>query len=292
MRKLLLIPVLLTLFASQEAGAAHYGSSYVIPVGSRVAGANGTFFRSDISIQNFQSTPLTVQFLFIESGFSAPDNVHPLKSSALPDGEVTVPAGNSIRLVDVLNGYRGRMDGVVGAIVLAGSDPFAVTSRSYTGGEGGTVGQTVLPVRDFLESAAGNTATPSSAYIPGLVSNDRFRSNVGFVAAADSEAMLIDLIIRDSRGVVVGQRSFLVLPGTAQQMQIAVRALAGAPFDVGSAEVRISSGDGAVAPYASVVDNRTGDATYVSGVFAPNGTFSKSAPRSFFDLLLKAQLSQ
>jgi hypothetical protein len=287
MRKVLLLPALLTVFAFQEARAAHYGSAYVIPVAGRVAGANGTFFRSDVSVQNFQSTPLTVQALFVESGFSAPDNVFPLKSNALPDGEVTIAPGGSVRLVDLLNGYRGRTDGIVGAIVLAGSAPFAVTSRSYTGGDGGTVGQTVLPIRDFLESATGNTNAPSSAYIPGLISNDRFRSNIGFVAAADSEAMLIDILVRNGGGVVVGQRSFLVPSGTAQHMQFTVRSFVGSAFDIGSAEVRITSGDGSVAPYASVVDNRTGDGVYVSGTFAPNVPFSKMAPANLFDLLMR-----
>ncbi len=289
MRKLLLIPVLLALLFPFDGAAAHYSSSYVIPVASHATGANGTLFRSDIAIQNFQSTPLTVQMLFIESGFTAPDNVFPLLSSVLPAGEITVPALGNVRLVDVLDGYMGKSDGIVGAIVLAGDAPFAVTSRSYTSKDSGTVGSTVLPVRDFLESATGDTVTPASAYIPGLVSNDFFRSNIGFVAAADTSAMQIDIVIRNMNGAVIGQRSFLVLPGSAQHMQVSVRSIASASFDAGSAEVRIASGDGAIAPYASVVDNRSADAAYISGVLPPNERFSKGAGRNFFDIVLQSR---
>jgi hypothetical protein len=41
-------------------------------------------------------------------------------------------------------------------------------------------------------------------------------------------------------------------------------------FDAGSARYRVVSGDGQIVPYASVIDNATADAVFVSGNFPAN----------------------
>ena len=272
MRKHSLIGIVIALAIAPALLANHYADLYVLPVASHTSGVNGTFFRTDIAIQNFQSIPITVQLLFIESGQGSSENIGNLTTPAVPTGSITVPAGGSVIVKDLLNGYQGKTDGVIGSIVATGDKPFAITSRVYTAGpSGGTFGQTVVPVRDFLENSQGTTdLTTATAYIPGLVSSSSFRTNLGFVAGAGPTGMTINVKLRGADGTELGNVSFGVAPSTFKHLQFSSSLLSTASFEAGSAEFRITAGSGSVAPYASVVDNVTGDAVFVNGVFPPN----------------------
>lgn len=284
------IVLLLAAIAAPIALANHYADLYVIPAAARIAGGNNTFWVSDVAIQNFQATPLTVEFLFVESGEGKSENISNLVSTTLPAGNATIPAGGSVYLRDVLNGFDGKTDGLSGAIIASAPQPFAVTSRvSTTPSGGGSFGQTILPVRDFMENAIGDTNNPAAvAYVPGLVSNSTYRTNLGFLAAAGSQGMVVEITLRVANGSTAGSRSFSIPPNRFVHVQISSTALSATTFEAGSAEFRISSGDGAAAPYASVVDNRSGDGVYVSGVFPPNAAFAKRAAESMFATLLRA----
>jgi len=56
-------------------------------------------------------------------------------------------------------------------------------------------------------------------------------------------------------------------------------------YDAGAAEIRITTGDGAVAPYASVIDNKTNDAIFIPSVFPPSTPFSATAGSTFRTLV-------
>ena len=281
----------LAMVAGVTAHANHYADFYVIPIAGNTPGQNGTNWMTDVAIQNFQNTPLTVQFVVIERGF-ATDNVSPL-TTLDGAGSVTVPAGGNVMLKDILGGQRG-MSGISGAL-LAGSDrPFAITSRTYSmSPSGDTVGQTVPPSSNFLDNTLSpiNLAT-AVAYVPGLVQNADFRTNLGFVAANGSGsggAMNLAITIKGPDGATLGERNYSVASGAIMQMQISAREIAGANFNVGGAEFRITSGTGSVVPYASVIDNRTADAVFVGGVFPQNAgpsSLGKSTVPSLFRAIL------
>lgn len=266
---------LLTLFVAAPLLAAGSSDLYLVPVASHVSGANGTFWVSDVAIHNFQSAPLTVQLLFIESGQGSDENVANLVSDVLPDGSVTVPAGGNVLLRDVLRGFDGQTDGLLGAIIVAADLPFAVTSRAYSETpSGGSVGQTVPPVQDFLDNTVGNTDNATAvAYVPGLASSARFRTNLGFVAGGGTSGLTVTATLRGANGTSLGTRSFTIAPSTFTHVQFPAASISATPFDAGSAEFRITAGDGAVAPYASIVDNTTASAAFVNGTFPPNTTF-------------------
>ena len=266
---------LLLLFGAVSASAAHYADFYVIPAASHTAGANGTMWMSDVAIQNFQSTALEVQLVLIESGQGNADNVHPVTTTAL-DGSTTVPANGSVLLSDVLNGYRGRTS-TIGAILIGADRPFAVTSRSYSMSPAGdTVGQTVLPVAGFIDNSIGTTDPATAvAYIPGLIQTARFRTNLGMViggSSASTDGAVVSVTLRNAAGSTIGTRSYAVPAGQYQHLQFSMRDITGQTVDIGSAEFRITGGSGAVVPYASVIDNVTADAVYVSGQFPPNAS--------------------
>ena len=290
MRTRLCIVLLLAALAAPSALANHYADLYVIPAAARIAGANNTFWVSDVAIQNFQSSPLTVELLFVESGEGKSENISNLVSTTLPTANATIPAGGSVYLRDVLNGFDGKTDGLLGSIIVSAPLPFAVTSRVSTTPPGsGSFGQTILPVRDFLENAIGDTNnTQAIAYVPGLVSNSIYRTNLGFLAAAGAQGMTLEITLRLANGSSGGSRAFAIPPNRFVHVQISSTALTSTSFEAGAAEFRITGGDGAAAPYASVVDNRSGDGVYVSGVFPPNAAFAKRAGGSMFSTLLRA----
>lgn len=287
MRKPLLIALAFTLL-TLPAFASHYSDFYVIPVGSHTPGAAGTMWMSDIAIHNFQSTPLSVELVFIESGVETGNNVFPLVTGTV-NGSTTIPAGGSVLLQDVLNGYRG-MSSITGAFLVGADRPFAVTSRNYSMSPAGdTIGQTVTPSGSFLD----NTLYPTDlgtavAYIPGLINNARFRTNLGFVAGnANATPMNVTITMRDGNGASIGSgRSFTIAAGTFMHLQFSSRAVADRTFDVAAAEFRITGGSGAVVPYASVIDNNTADAVFVLGEFPvsrnPSGMSKNTLSGSIF----------
>lgn len=269
--------LMLVALAATAAGAQSlYSDFYVIPVASHTPGRNGTTWMSDVALLNLQNAPLDVQMVLIESGEGNADNVFPVTPSG--NASVTVPPSGSLLLQDVLNGFRST--GVTGAILVGADRPFAVTSRSYSSSpSGNTIGQTVTPVRDFLENVAGRSDQSAVAYIPGLQNNARYRSNLGFVAgntnsASGSVGVLVT--VRNNAGGPIGSRLFTVPAGNFEHMQFPVSSIIGneSQFDIGSAEFRITGGNGAVVPYGSVVDNATADAAFISGQFPANAPLS------------------
>lgn len=262
------------LFCAATAHANHYSDFYVLPAAAHTTGVNGTRWMSDVAIQNFQSTPLTVQLAVIESGEGTNDNVFPIATGAA-GAEVTVPANGSVLLRDVLNRHRG-LSSVTGAILIGADRPFAVTSRTFSmTPDGNTIGQTVPPARDFVDNTVGDTDLMTAvAYIPGIIDNASFRTNLGAVIGNGSSMsdLVVNVTVRAADGTTAGTRTITVAPGNFTHLQFNVRSMIGArAVDIGSAEFRITAGNGAVVPYASVIDNRTADAVFVAGVF-PNNT--------------------
>lgn len=283
MRRILSLAALAVTLLAPAAMANHLADFYVIPVASHTPGLGNTMWMSDIAIRNVSATSdLTAQFVFIESGeanssdINNTDNIFPLASDTIPGGSVTVPPNGTVLLKDVLKNYR-NMPASVGAILVGGDRPFAVTSRSYvTREDGGTVGQTVPPVRDFLENVLGGTTNNAMlAYLPGLINNLNYRTNIGFVAgnSGSSGGNLVVLVtLRDSSGAMIGSpRPFFLRPGTFTHIQFPSSVVANKAYDLASAEIQIAQGNGVVVPYASVVDNKSADATFITAMF-PNNT--------------------
>lgn len=280
----LLLATALTLAGAAKAD--HYADFYVIPAAAHAPGANNTNFATDVAIHNFQALPLTVELVFVEAGEANMNNVFPLTGSTV-DGSVTISGMGSVLLRDVLAGYPAG--NVTGAILIGADAPFAVSSRTYNNSAAGTYGQSVTPFRDFLEDSLGNTDNTSAvAYIPGIVANASYRTNLGLVAAnvsgSDSN-LVVRFAIRNAAGQEIGNRSVVVPAGSIMQLQFSSQSLTNTPFDAATAEVRIVEGDGAVVPYASVLDNRSGDGVFIAGQFPANATFGpsgKAAQRSIF----------
>ena len=256
MRKSIFI---LCLTVACAASAAQISDFYVLPVVAHTDGANGTAWRTDVSIQNIQSTPLTVEMSLVATGEGLLDNIVPLPS-------VTVAPGGSVILPDVLQNQTQTS----GALLAGGNQAFALTSRTYDRTPIGTMGQTVPPATDVASDSSPATST---LYIPGLISNAGFRTNLGLVMSATTP-MTVVVSINGADGRTLGSRTFNVAAGMTTHVQFGTPTVAAAPFDAAGAVVRISGGTGTVIAYASIVDNATGDASFVSGGTAAAGAVS------------------
>ena len=282
--------MILVVAAAFPAAAGHYGDFYVIPAAAHTPGNSGTFFRTDLAIYNFQPTTLIVDLALVESSLDGNDNVFPIGDSA----HVIAP-DSSLLLSDLLEDYR-EMDSATGAILVSGNQAFAVTSRTYnTEGGDGTFGQTVPGVRDFIDNAAGFTPDMATAYLPGLIVNDDFRTNIGFVVGSngpDNQALTIKVTLYGENGGVIGSKDYVYPPGAIAHRQFSTKDISPAGFEIGGADVTVTSGNGTVIPYAAVVDNRTGDGNFVLGNFPPSTpTMGKLSGTSIFERIFDSVIS-
>jgi hypothetical protein len=292
MYKTKLLMLLVGALLAMPLAAQNSSDLYVIPVASHTSGQFGTTWMSDLAIQNTQSAPLTVQLIFIETGEGNSNNIFPVTTTNTT-GAVTIPAGGNVLLKDVLNGYRA-FSNVAGSLIVGGDKPFALTSRSYSmTPAGNTIGQTVPPAANFIDNTVGVTNNQTAiAYLPGLINNAQFRTNLGFVAgngSSSGQPMSVQITVRNAAGSAVGTRAFTIPGGAFTHVQFSISSVAPASFDIAGAEVTITQGSGAVIPYASVVDNGSADAVFVLGQFPANAPFAgKTAINSVFrDLFIR-----
>jgi hypothetical protein len=282
--------VLTLLFSPALLLAGEYSDLYLIPVAGHVTGLNGSNWMSDVAIQNFQATSLTVQIVVIESGEGMPDNVSPLEGSI--GSSVTIAANGTRILRDVLDGHRG-LPQTIGAILIGADRPFAVSSRAYImSATGATQGQSVMPVRDFLDkSLGGSSLDGATAYVPGLTSNSHYRSNLGFVAGSAGSGLTLEVTLHGGDGAVLGTRTFTIPGSGFEHVQFSSTSMTSQSFDEASATYRIVSGDGAVTPYASVVDNFSSAGFYIGAQFPPNTPFASGSVSTFRVLFDKMRRS-
>ena len=144
----------------------------LIPAAGSTAGANGTFFRSDITLINFGDVPQQVHMQWLPQAGGTGTSV-----------DVTIPARTGMSSEDFVSQFVGVSG--LGSILVSGEtaplvfDPNAklyATSRIWTPqpGTGGTTSQS-------LDVVQPGTTMISRAAIFGLRRDSRYRANVGIV---------------------------------------------------------------------------------------------------------------
>jgi hypothetical protein len=141
-----------------------------------------------------------------------------------------------------------------------------VSSRTYTTGDNGTLGQFIpaIPFSSFIGKAAqqGQAAVLS---LQQIAQSSQYRTNVGIVEGSGQPANVL-ISIFDVTGKKLKDVPLSLKAG--QQLQAAsFLASVGIPnLDDGRIEVKVTSGEGRVTAYASVVDNKSTDPLLVTGV--------------------------
>ncbi|MGD1149422.1 MAG: choice-of-anchor tandem repeat GloVer-containing protein [Thermoanaerobaculaceae bacterium] len=220
-----------------------------VPVASHNAGANGSQWRSDLGLLNPGTVAANLQLRFFGS-------------TGVVSTTTEVPPGAQLLLTDVVGQIGGNGSG---AIEVTSDRPVNVTARSYnlvssdaTCYAGGTQGQ------DYPALVAGTgLQTGQSAYVPGLIENASYRSNVGLVNAGSAAATaLVELF--SGEGVKLTDYTVALAPGQwlqeTQPFRYKARQTA---MDRGYAKITVQSGSG-VFGFGSVIDNITNDPTTVT----------------------------
>lgn len=227
----------------------------VIPVATHAPGANGTFYVTDLRVVNAGAADATAELSFAPAGASRP-----------PETTVTidVPAGATKRLDDVVLGTFGVAEGF-GRVVVRSASKLLVSARTYNAAATGTFGQ--------YEPAALPTDTTRFGAPPlrllGITRSADFRTNLGLVEASGRAGVAVRVTVRDDAGSVVGLLTTELSAGGMVQVPD-IPGAAGVPAEVTRMRLEVSvTGGGTLAAYASVVDNRSGDAVFVPGRPSP-----------------------
>jgi len=217
----------------------------LIAVVGRTSGQQNTDWRSNVHLYNPTGATQTVTMQFFSQG--------PLVTNS-----VEVLPGRTVKVKDVVSELFGSLTGdVAGSLHLTAERGLLAISNSFNETEKGTYGQ-FIPARAIADLLVVN----DFGHILQLARNASYRSNIGF-SEYSGVATEVELIIFGVDGKQLGKANFRIPPFSNLQVNDVFRNL-NIQGDVSAAQarVRVLSG-GAIYAYASVVDNRTGDATFV-----------------------------
>ncbi len=142
--------------------------------------------------------------------------------------------------------------------------PVIGSSRTYNDLSTGTFGQFMpaFPFGDFVggPSSAGASATKLS--IQQIAQSSVYRTNLGIVEGS-GEAAAVTIAVFDRTGTKLTTLAKSLVPGQHMQLNSVLQGLS---VDDGRFEVEVTSGNGKVYAYASLVDNRTNDPMLIRAV--------------------------
>lgn len=220
-----------------QAVPASQGGALTIPVVGRAPGANGTFWRSDVTLYNPNGNQIALSLRY--NGTT--------RTLVLGGGDTEV-------LADILSQFGQTSGSGTLTVSWSASTGPVVTSRTYTTVEtGGTYGQSIDPVAAFA----------SRAWVPGLRNDGSYRTNVGFVnGGTETETVTVTLL--SSFGTELGRTTLTLNAG--QLMQTSAAALfPNANLAAGFTLAVEGDANAKVFAYGSMVDNGSGDPVFFAG---------------------------
>ncbi len=246
----------------------------VLPVVGHVQGSR--LFLSDARLYNPSSKEQSFSLFYVPQGRSGTQAVRATR---------TVAPGRVLALDDVVGSEFGYANSI-GELTIVGPEADAiVTSRSYTRSPDGTFGLFVPSVRRGDGLGPGERATAN-----GLVKNAQFHTNAGFTEISGSPVSVrMDihggdgtLLASTTRGAgangtvlvtdIIGDRGLGVTPN----------------FRI---DYTVVGGSGRAAPFATFVDNATGDGVFQAAIkppvtsddtVIPQASHATGANRDFF----------
>lgn len=222
----------------------------LIPVAGSTPGANGTFFKSDITLGNFAQRAQMVRLTWLPQG-----------ATATYSTTITLNARSFIRSADFVHDYLGQSG--LGAIIVTGVNGFGldqtaslyVASRVWTP-QPGTTGTTSQSLPAIPTSTI-NTTDAALFSLGGTGVGNGFRMNVGLVN--------LDPVNEQTLMIVFTQSPLpFAIPVTVPPMSMQQGTLGSTNFF--NPEILITNGTPVATrsnlwvAYGSTVDNVTGDA--------------------------------
>jgi PKD repeat protein len=224
--------------------------TYFIPAAALAAGAEGSFFQTDVDIQNSGTAAATYNFMWLPRGV---DNSDPTLSDSF-----TLAAGASVRYENVLSEVFGAEPDVSGALAIsADSADLGVMSRTYnvpTAKIAGTFGQALpgIPASNLIMQG-------ETQRIIFMSENDDVRANLGCVNGVD-DSVRITVTLYDDQGAMLETRNMDLNPWSNNQFN---QLFADYAPTNGYADVRANKAGAAYYCYGSVLDNETSDPTTI-----------------------------
>ncbi len=244
-------------------------------------GGNGERWQSDLSIYNPGSQTATVSLGFVPGeGWAGATNVLWIPRSLV--------AGETLSYTNILSSFFKLSKGAWG-VVLVNAESMAVApiivSRTYNAASAEQTGTFGLSV-PAMSVAAGvrPQSAAASNFLADLRHDASFRTNLT-VANLKAETAEVEVIFRDAAGNVVGSPAKITVEGRGVKQLGSVLSAAPAtgdapsggagwssPISHFSAEVKLKRGSG-VYPYATVIDQGTGDSIVVAPTARPSATY-------------------
>jgi hypothetical protein len=233
----------------------------VIPAVARAPGYNQTLWRSEVTIHNpsDQGTVVAVELL--------PGTETAARRSSV---EVELPAGTSRRYTDVLGELFGY-DGVGSLRLIPSGGAIMAMSRTYNTVDGQTLGQAIpgVAAQEVLEAG---TSVELLQLRHSRDAANGFRTNLGFANIEDT-TIIVDVLLFDDNGSFLGSRAIDLQPQRSLQINDIFREMDITELTTAHAVVRSTTPGASFVTYASVVDNQTGDPTYVQPLPMPAGNW-------------------
>lgn len=219
----------------------------IIPAVIQANGLSGTAWRTDVALTNLGSSAQAVELSLNRStGIMSPSTVTAI-----------VPANGSLLLSDVLQARFGMIHGSGQLAVTPPSEGLIVTSRTWTSIPSGTASQ-FIGARQAEEAIGFGDGPVESPHVEHSAS---YRTNIGMSEVSGSN-VVVRARFFDSAGALA-HHAEIPVPALGH-LQLNMSRIGVPTLSNGRVSFEVISGRGRILAYASVVDNRSGDASYVA----------------------------
>ena len=243
--------------------SAQVSDVYIVPAAADTPGASGTYWMTDFHVMNPQGYPLRATLVYLPTGGAVGSTF-----------KFDIGANETVWADNIVAEFESPAE--TGSLLLAvlpednpGVDPedylglsLVLQTRTFNTGSSGTLGQGIPgSITGLLDiELDGLSALATGIRNFGSPGAGGFRANIGALNLGQSSVTL-NVAIFNADGEEVGSAPFILPPEGHWQGQLPVT------IDHGTAEFWVvdpsPSFEDFVFPYVSIVDNRTGDATYI-----------------------------
>lgn len=225
-----------------ESGPGSEGESVFIPAVAHAAGANGTFFVTDVRLFNPGSADVVADLYFAAAG--AASRQHAVMSIEAHEVEY---------LPDVVLTTLGQASGIGALEIRPTGGELMAASRTYNTAASGTYGQFIAG-----QPASEAAGQGEPLHILHVAKSEILRANVGFCETAGG-GVAVQATMYDEHGLELGARSYQLEPYGFRQINDVFGALSVGPDDTVRVVLEVTAGQGQIIGYASVVDNLSSD---------------------------------
>jgi len=223
---------------------------WLLPSSARVAGAQGAYWTTDLTLANVGSQDAEIRLKFLSHDTDGRNGV---------EKSVRLAAGLSVTYTDVLGSLFGLTSGYGAILVTATTSGLALLSQTSTpGNPSGTYGQTVpgAAERDWIEPGQVRT-------IAGVFEDLARRTNLILANATDAPCE-VDVVLVSESGTIRASKRYALPPlGMTQVNRVVIDMGLSGELDeairYGQLLLSTSTPGGAFAAYAAVIDAYVND---------------------------------